>query len=148
MDDGVIVIAARNGFYEDKKMKVFMAIAGVVLMVATNAALAGLKYDVPVRVDTVSRSVSGSMGSTRASSDNTQFLSCYVDAFRGSNLYVICSARDVAGSYGSCYSDDETIVRTVQAMKSDSYLYFNWNEGGDCTRVYSALRSADMPKAP
>jgi hypothetical protein len=65
-----------------------------------------------------------------ATSDRTQYITCEVRGPNGS-----CNALDVNGVFRQCYSTEARWVRTMAAVKGDSYVVFYWNPDGTCAYV-------------
>lgn len=121
-------------FYRRWAMRKGFLTAMVALgMAATTAtALAGLKINSTVTVNTTSRYATGALGSARNSADSVQYIGCSVTDSAGS-AFVSCSARNSAGRFASCTSSDVGKVSAASSINSDSYIYFRYDSSGVCT---------------
>lgn len=102
-------------------------------LAATSAtALAGLKINTTVTVNTVSRFASGALASARNSADAVQYIGCSVTDSAGA-AFVTCSARSSAGAFAACTSSDVGKVSAASSINSDSYVFFRYDSTGACT---------------
>ncbi|MCP3143010.1 hypothetical protein [Pyxidicoccus xibeiensis] len=114
------------------------------LALAPAVAQAGGKCTSPVTVDATNRWARGALGSARNSTDAIQNIYCTVYSWG----YAFCSARDSASVTGSCGTSDPVYVNMLQAMTSDSYVYFGWDAAGTCTNLIVQNSSCLDPKGP
>lgn len=115
---------------------------------AVTGAWAGAKNSVQVTVDTVAREAYGALGTARGTADTTQYIGCQVYAYSSSTPVAFCSARNAAGTGGSCTSSNTTIIDSARAVNGDSYVYFNWDASGNCTYLLVVNNSLYAPKQP
>jgi hypothetical protein len=94
------------------------------------SAVAGLKSASDVTISDTYGWAYGDAGHVYASSDRTQYITCEVRGTNGS-----CNALDVNGVFRQCYSSEARWVRTMAAVKGDSYVVFYWNPDGTCAYV-------------
>jgi hypothetical protein len=94
------------------------------------SAVAGTKSASDVVISDTYGWAYGDAGHVYNTSDRTQYISCEVRGTNGS-----CSAVDVNGAFRSCYSSEARWVRTMSAVKGDSYIVFYWDANGHCTYV-------------
>ena len=107
--------------------RIFLTLA----MAAFSAsAVAGLKSASDVVISDTYGWAYGDAGHVYNTSDRTQYIFCEVRGTNGS-----CLAVDVNGVFRSCYSSEARWVRTMAAMKGDSYIVFYWDANGSCTYV-------------
>ena len=112
---------------------------GLALSIAP-AALAGTHRTEQVYVNTSYHYAYGSLGSARNSSDANQLIGCDVQG--DGRVWASCYARDAANHYVSCTSEDPTIVDAARAIRSASYVYFQWS-GSACSLVLVSNNSMD-----
>jgi hypothetical protein len=125
------------------------ALTALLAVGASTPAHAGAKYTNTVYINTSSRSVTGSMGSTRNSSDVTQYIGCALEGFASyTSVYVDCYARDYQGVYVTCESYAPSLVTAVSNMSSDSFIRFDYNQYGECTLIRTLDMSYTAPKQP
>jgi len=94
------------------------------------SAVAGMKSAADVAISDTYGWAYGDAGHVYASSDRKQYITCEVRGTNGS-----CYAMDLNGVYRQCYSSDAKWVRTMAAVKGDSYIVFYWDANGSCTYV-------------
>lgn len=94
------------------------------------SAVAGLKSASEVTISDTYGWAYGDAGHVYATSDRTQHIGCEVRGTNGS-----CYAVDANGVSRQCYSSEARWLRTMSAMKGDSYILFYWNASGACTYV-------------
>ena len=105
------------------------------------SAIAGLKSASDVAISDTYGWAYGDLGHVHNTTDRVQYISCEV---YGDNGY--CSAKDLNGVYRSCWTDDARWVRTMAAVKGDSYVLFYWDTNGSCTYVGVQNDSLTDPK--
>ena len=111
-------------------------------------ASAGAKIEDPVIIDLDAKEASGSLGSARNSSDDTQFITCAVYAVASFDPVVTCLAKDSEGTRARCNSGSPAYVAIAQAMDSSSFILFDWDDAGRCTFLVVQNDSRDPPLAP
>jgi hypothetical protein len=72
----------------------------------------------------------GDAGHVYKTQDRTQYIVCEVRGNNGS-----CYASDVNGVFRQCYTTEDRWLRTMAAMKGDSYILFYWDANNRCTYV-------------
>jgi len=125
---------------------VLSAFAIAALFCVAPPAHAGIKSNLGVTADPVSRYGNGAVGSARASADASQYISCY--ATYASSPGAFCVARDAAGTTVSCFTSDPNKVAIVSAMTSYSYVYFSFDATGTCTQILVSNSSYYPPMVP
>jgi hypothetical protein len=124
-------------------MKRLIAVA--FLLSAITAATAGYKSAYNVSVDTTYRHAYGSLGKARNSADSVQYIGCSSVSHVG-YVYATCWARDAAGTYGSCLTEDADLIQATRSLPSDGYLSINWDASSNCTQIIVYNASYYEPK--
>ena len=95
---------------------------------------------------------SGSVGDARNSGDTTQYIGCgtWFDTYGGEVYYsASCFARDSAGTYFSCYTEDSRGMAAAQSAETGSFIQLGRDDlTGECTYVYVINSSYYRPKTP
>ena len=94
--------------------------------------------------------MSGTLGSTRNTSDTVAQLGCYYENFPpawGSYKYASCYGNDGTKSL-SCGTTDPALTDTISRLSGDGYLWVQVDSAGNCTRVQIGSQSTAPPKAP
>jgi hypothetical protein len=94
------------------------------------SAFAGMKSASDVVISDTYGWAYGDAGHVYKTSDRTQYITCEVRGTNGS-----CLAVDVNGVFRQCSSSEARWVRTMAAVKGDSYIVFYWDANGSCTYV-------------
>jgi hypothetical protein len=129
----------------------FMGLTVTATLLASLAAYAGIKGDVPVSVIKHSDGtafMSGSLGSTRNSSSPRAQMGCYVSAFAGSTTRIATCFGDDGTSVLSCSTADPAMVDTISSMSGDSLLDIEIDANGTCTVFTVQNESWIAPKLP
>src|SRR5262245_46229534 len=131
------------------KRNILTAILGS-LLAAT--AFAGRQNPVTVQIidtwDPVyenGRSATGTLGGTYNSPNNVEYVGCSLHTVAAGN-YARCYARNAANLYRTCFTWDPAQIDIIREIRSDSQIYFQWNEDGSCRRVWVAQRAENPPK--
>lgn len=120
-------------------------IAAVVMVAAASLAHAGWNWTVPVLVDVKGRNAQGSMGGAHNSADPQEYIACGLTGWAGGRVDVNCWARDTAGRFGTCGTSDPALVSVAATINPISYLLFEWDVNGQCTRIYVLNGSTTTP---
>jgi hypothetical protein len=107
-------------------MKIARTTAAVVLLIggATITVHAGLvKYGETV-VDHAAGTASGSIGDTRRSADDIQYIRCSIGAHAGGPVRVSCSAQSTTDRV-SCGSDRPELVAVAQGWTDEGFVSFH-----------------------
>ena len=94
------------------------------------SAIAGLKSASDVVISDTYGWAYGDSGHVYATGDRRQLIVCEVRGANGS-----CYATDVNGVSRQCYTTEARWLRTMAAMKGDSYILFYWDANNRCTYV-------------
>ncbi len=116
-------------------------IAALATGALTTTAVAGMKTGQQVYISDAARTANGQLGYVRNTADTVQYIGCTVQGDVGS-----CTVRNRDGLTRSCSSTETRWVHTMRALKSDSYLQFNWDANGKCTYVSVNTDSTSAPK--
>jgi hypothetical protein len=130
-------------------MKKLLIAIGFCLFGVAPRAHAGTRVSSSVVVNQnpdFSGEASGSLGSARNSTDLWQYIGCDLSAYAGGGLLVNCYARTASATGAGCSSHDPSLVQSVFALNSDSYLDFKWNASGDCTFIRAETYSSNETK--
>ncbi|MFL6647894.1 MAG: hypothetical protein ACJ8KO_08020, partial [Sulfurifustaceae bacterium] len=100
-----------------------------------------------VVINTSSRFVNADLGYVRNTADTTQYIGCEVYS-SGSTPTAYCFARDAAGTYVACSTSNSALVNVAASLKSDGYLYFQWDTSSNCTFIEQSTASYTAPKGP
>lgn len=94
------------------------------------SAVGGMKSASEVTISDTYGWAYGDSGHVYATSDRRQYITCEVRGANGS-----CYAMDANGVFRQCYSSEARWVRTMSAVKGDSYIVFYWDANGTCTYI-------------
>jgi hypothetical protein len=132
-----------------KKRIGILASAACITVAVT--ALAGNKSVDEVSISGTAGSeitVSGSMGSARASSDNLQMIGCRVNAYStDTTVDTTCFGRDSTGRLVTCESQSPAFAQAASAITSDSHIQFTTG-GLACDSLFVEANSRFLPKTP
>ncbi len=120
------------------------AMAAITLFTLAPSSHAGLKWN--YEVTHVTNGAFGAVGSARASSDNKQYIGCWVTS-TASSAVGGCQARRSDGAVKSCSTSNASIVANMRAINEGSFIYFNYS-GGACTSLQVSNYSTYRPKTP
>ncbi len=118
-----------------------MSSALALLVAPLSWAYAGLNRSVPVGVSLQNKYAYGALGSAYWSADSVQAIECY-----GGWGWMGCTARDAAGTTVSCASTRPVFLKVMTAMASDSYVFFQWDDKGQCVALQVYNSSMYDPK--
>ena len=120
-------------------------VAALAMTASASLAAAGYNWTVPVMVDVRNRNAQGSMGGAHNSADNQQYIGCNLSGWAGGRIDLSCYARDAANASGSCWSSDPGLIAVAATINPTTYLYFEWDVSGQCTRVHVSNTSMSNP---
>jgi len=122
-------------------------------------ARAGMKSTIPVVINSAARSAKGLIGSARNSADATQYIGCSMEAADGANPVIKCFASSSGGTVVTCSRTTVNppiglsvnavelgFLSVASSISNDSYLQFNWDSTGKCTRIFVENSSDDEVK--
>ncbi|NVJ51154.1 MAG: hypothetical protein HWE13_00055 [Gammaproteobacteria bacterium] len=123
------------------------------LAAATMYAQAGLVTESPVVIDMENRVASGNMKSARYSENEFEMIGC------GTRTYASLPDGTPSFSFGFCqaqledqgnvicfFYDKPEMLQQVQALASNSFVTFRWDENGDCTFIGNSTQSFYLPE--
>jgi len=133
-----------------KKGLVF--IAGAALLSAP--AYAGRVNPQAVNVDTDLMFASGDMITAFDAKDDDVFIGCgtrnTLIPSGGMFSWAFCQAEDADGDNVTCFAFDNELVETINAINSDSYIQFRWEDDGfggfNCTHMGFSTQSWYLDK--
>jgi hypothetical protein len=125
-------------------------IAGMVLtMIIATAAQAGfgpfIEDVLVVDLGGGITAVEGSLVGVRFTEDDTQQIGCSVAGGAGGSPSVRCAGRDINEDTYSCFSFDPTLIEAGKSISPYSFLYFEYDESGECTFLLVSVRSHHIP---
>lgn len=136
-------------------VKLALAAATASLLAVGGTASAGYyqRYDTFVfRGSGGSVSAMGSVSGARTSSDTTQFIGCGNESnvVSGAAGISSCSARDSNGTFAYCRIDSRTsgysyVRDAISMVGANSYITFDSDKNGRCTKVRIDNESRDIP---
>src|SRR6266404_1945571 len=88
---------------------------GAMVTVGVHEAFAGFKENNPVQVDLPSRTAAGSIGATRRTTDNVQYIGCTVAGDQNGNT-VSCFARTANSTSLFCQTTSPFLVQAAAAL--------------------------------
>jgi hypothetical protein len=89
--------------------------------------------------------VSGSLVGVRFTDDDTQQIGCRVAGGAGGSPSVACAARDINEDTYFCFSFDPVLIEAAKSISPYSYVYFEYDEFGECTFLLASIRSHHIP---
>jgi len=119
-------------------------IIGISLIFSLNA-LAGKTRPAEVVVDHDLMTASGDMWSARTAKDDVSVIGCGVKKFAGDYSYGFCQATDANDVFIACFTEDSFLLDAIYASSTYSYIRFNWDENGECTRIDVSNNSFYLP---
>jgi hypothetical protein len=133
--------------------KAVRAVVVVAVVALASYAYAGAKYEYPLKVDTVGRTMFGAFSSTRNSTPPTIYtyfeLSCYAAVYvPGAAARGGCYGYDPQGNWGSCATSDPQIVDIIKNLTGEQLVHVAWDVSGTCTSITAYTMSMTPPKAP
>jgi hypothetical protein len=107
-----------------RKPFVLISVLGVLIAIgAASAALAGYKGTYPVYVQPTF--AYGAMGTARNSTDGTQYIGCSVSYTSDNGWWADCQAKNSAGDYFYCWTNDPVMAQVVLGNSEGAYLYMS-----------------------
>jgi len=94
------------------------------------SAFAGMRSASEVTISDTYGWAYGDAGHVHNTADRVQQIGCELWRDRGH-----CSARDVNNVLRQCTTSDPRWLRTIAAIKSDSYILFYWDANNRCTYI-------------
>jgi hypothetical protein len=118
----------------------------LVAAATTFGATAWAGYKAPLGVFIFPHNLQGSLGGTRASADNVQYIGCqlHAGAYGAGGM---CYARTLE-TYKACYFTDPAMFQVVSSITIASYIHVLFDDRGYCTSVAITNSSSDSPMVP
>ena len=121
----------------------------VALTLLASVASAGGQLDVPVTVDLDGMTAQGNQVTARTSKNDVEIIGCGIKAFddgTGSPFtYGFCQARDSEDVFINCLTFSADLLEALKANSAYTFIRFDWNEFGDCTRIDISTNSFYVP---
>lgn len=137
-------------------MKSIQLIGIVILALISSAALAGKVQPVSVFLEVNpdgSGYAEGDMATARTSENDFELIGCGIKGFEfddgdgGASLTGgFCQARNSDNAYVSCITTSVTLLEVLKTIGDYSYVYFEFDHGGFCTRIDVSTQSIYLPK--
>jgi hypothetical protein len=126
------------------------SVVGLVLLgsIFAGTALAGVRESRRVTVNITARRAEGSIGSTRNSSQATEYIQCTMSGDASYNS-LVCLAVDPDGRTATCYLTNPPayFLNTLNTLQGDSMLTFLWEyPSNKCTGMIVSNGSRWEPK--
>jgi hypothetical protein len=122
------------------------ALIVVGILSGTILSHAGVKHSFPVQINTgLTGSAHGSVADARASTSDFEALACSQEASGGAR-YGSCTALSAKNEIAFCWTTDPAALATLSTLQGDSFLFFEWDSRGNCTRVEVGNGSHFRPK--
>ena len=129
-------------------MKTRTIASAVALIFLAATAFAGLSQPAPVTVDMVNMFASGDQLSARTADDDTSYIGCGIRNYNdgiGSFKFGFCQAADSEGVQLTCFTENASLIDSIEAVSSFAYISFIWRDdgfgGADCIRIGSSTQS-------
>jgi hypothetical protein len=111
-------------------------------------AFAGMKTIQQVTINDASSWAAGDLGYARGTSDDVQYIGCYINGSGSGAANGVCQARNAAGVTRSCSTNQPKWLDIIASVSGDSNVYFRWNTDGKCTMIIVENHSTLAPKKP
>ncbi|MBN9687214.1 MULTISPECIES: hypothetical protein [unclassified Corallococcus] len=118
---------------------------GLAMLAGSGSAWAGDKGTNPVVINMTNKTLAGSLGSARNSSDFRQAID--IGFYVGSNYYYgFIFAFDANGTMATCTTFDRNMIEILKAASPDSYIKAYYDSTGTCTDIEMRNASYLEPK--
>jgi hypothetical protein len=127
----------------------FTVLLGALLFTA--GAVAGMRTSQPVVVTLNadgSGTAIGSMVTARFSANTLEYAGCgvrYTVTAAGTTKWGFCQAATSTGVTGFCNIESNDLFQLASSLSDYSFLTFNWNAAGICTRIGMSTQSFYIP---
>jgi hypothetical protein len=130
-----------------RKIGFSMMVALVLVAGIAGAVRAGARKTGTVTINTSSHYAQGYLGSVRNSTNRVEFIDCYRYAYWTGYSDLWCTATDSSGNSVSCSTETPELIQAASAISGDSFVAFDWDDGGECTEIDVDNGSYTAPKA-
>lgn len=120
-------------------------VAGLAALALSSTAWAGDKGTSPVVINPTARTLEGSFGGARNSSDFRQSLDVGFMVGNG-YYYAFIFAFDANGTMGTCTTTDRDMIEILKAASPDSYIKASYDIRGTCLDIEMRKTSYLEPK--
>jgi hypothetical protein len=131
------------------KSRLLAAVSFAAIAFSTTAAIAGLDNPQPTTVvlkPNDAGTASGVLTLARSSDNNVEFIHCSITTTK-TGAQALCGARDAAGTYGQCFTQDPRLVAAISNIRTDALVSFAW-VNQECTTFSIDISSVYGPAAP
>jgi len=111
-------------------------------------AFAGYSQPAPLIIevnDDGSGFAGGDVTTARNSENEFAFIGCGIRSFEGGYEFGFCQAGNEAELSYTCFTEDPTLLDTINAVSDFAYMSFSWTDDGEgnltCFRVGSSTQS-------
>jgi hypothetical protein len=115
------------------------------LLLLGGIAWGGAKLTYNVSISTSSQTASGAIGTVRNSADTSQYIGCYTGT-NTSGSWGYCAAHNTGTTYASCQTTNGAMINTMRSLTDGSYVWFAWDDSGECTQIQAHHYSFYEPK--
>lgn len=119
-------------------MNTLKAAMAAIAIVFSVSVFAGYTQPAPVVVtvnDDGSFSASGDMWTARSSKSDVTSIGCGTKKFAGGSSSGFCQATNEDDEYIACFTADPHILDAINALNDSSYIRFDGDANGECTRI-------------
>lgn len=96
-----------------------------------------------------SGTAAGTLSAARFSRNTVEFIGCGFRMFNnttgGLTRWGFCQANNSAGTHVICMIEDSDLLNAIATISDYSFVNFNWNAAGTCTRIGISTQSFYIP---
>lgn len=93
-----------------------------------------------------SGTASGNMVAARTANNDVELIGCGIKGFKsGSPDFGFCQAVDADDNYVGCFAYKGNLMSTINAIGDYSYIRFDFDKNGECTRLDFSTQSFYLP---
>jgi hypothetical protein len=134
-------------------MKSIKLLSTTALILLTSAVLAGEIESVRVEVilnEDGSGVARGDMWTARDTKNDIELIGCGIKSLPGGLHFGFCQATQDDGSetglYAVCFTEDTELLDALKAIGDYSFIRFDWDTDGTCTRIDVSTQSFYLPR--
>ncbi|MFK8054117.1 MAG: hypothetical protein AB8F65_14210 [Woeseiaceae bacterium] len=131
-------------------MKTLKILGTVTALMVSSLLVAGQYSPQPVTIDLDERTASGDMITARFSPNEHEYIGCgvrvYDNGVGGTEWYGFCQAVNEKKEKAFCNSSNKELLQAITATADFSYIAFDWDKEGNCTRIGYSTQSFYIPK--